>query len=92
MTLVDCLSEASFLKRRTFREARHVPRTEWPGALLFLSRRSLGEGGWFVLFAFGKLKSRAFHALFVFPFQGQGKTKPSRKRAGCLLALGEQRK
>jgi hypothetical protein len=54
-----------------------------------LSRRSLGEGGWFVLFAFGKLKSRAFHALFVFPFQGQGKTKPSRKR---LLTLGEQRK
>jgi hypothetical protein len=39
-----------------------------------LTRRSLGEGGWFVLFAFGKLKSRAFHALFVFPFQGQGKT------------------
>jgi hypothetical protein len=57
-----------------------------------LYRRSLGEGGWFVLFAFGKLKSRAFHALFVFPFQDQGKTKPSRKRAGCLLTLGEQRK
>jgi hypothetical protein len=40
------------------------------------------------LFAFGKLKSRAFHALFVFPFQGQGKTKPSRKRAGYLATFG----
>jgi hypothetical protein len=60
------------------------------GALSFLSRRSLGEGGWFVLFAFGKLKSRAFHALF--PFQGQEKTKPSRKWDECLLPLGEQRK
>jgi hypothetical protein len=62
------------------------------GALSFLSRRSLGEGGWFVLFAFGKLKSRAFHALFVFPFQDMGKTKPSRKRTGDLVTLGEQRK
>jgi hypothetical protein len=37
-----------------------------------LSRHSLGDGGWFVLFAFGKLKSRAFHAHFVFPFQITG--------------------
>jgi hypothetical protein len=43
------------------------------------------------LFAFGKLKYWAFHALFVFPFQNQGKTKPSRKRAG-YLAFGRAKK
>jgi hypothetical protein len=126
ITLVDCLSEASFLERRTLREAQKSPKDRVAGPLpvnlnLRLGLReaikkrhnpyreapptSTGKpprplvGGftgrpffWFVLFAFGKLKSRAFHALFVFPFQGQEKTKPSRKRDECLLPLGEQRK
>jgi hypothetical protein len=53
-----------------------------------LSRRSLGEGGWFVLFASGKLKYWAFHALFVFPFQSQEKQSHPASGPGiyCLWA------